>query len=356
MKSLYVISIENFSGKTAVCLGVGRRLQAAGKKIGYFKPVSYEPVQFAGRVIDEDVTFVKNVLALDQPVEALSTLVLTEDMLREQLRSANGGADLVEQIVTAAQKAGEDKDILLVEGGGSLRQGYVIGLSTPFVAEKLDAEVLAVVKFRGKMRVLDDILAAQFRLGERLLGVIVNRVPAHEQSFMEADALPYLEQRNIPVFGVLPERQNLASISVQELADVLQAEVLAAEDHLDGLVEELVIGAMGAQEALSRFRMYRNKAVITGGDRADMQLAALETSTACLILTGNLMPSAAVIDRASEQDIPVLLVKTNTIETIEAIEEIFGKTRLGQAEKLAHFESLMAQHVDFRRLLKVLGV
>jgi len=30
MKALYITSIENFSGKTAICLAIGKRLQAEG--------------------------------------------------------------------------------------------------------------------------------------------------------------------------------------------------------------------------------------------------------------------------------------------------------------------------------------
>ena len=58
---------------------------------------------------------------------------------------------------------------------------------------------------------------------------------------------------------------------------------------------------------MTYFRRKPNKAVITGGDRADIQLAALETSTRCLILTGNLYPSPAVLNRAEELCVPVLL-------------------------------------------------
>jgi BioD-like phosphotransacetylase family protein len=38
MKALYVTSLQSFSGKTAVCLALGRRLQKEGYKVGYFKP------------------------------------------------------------------------------------------------------------------------------------------------------------------------------------------------------------------------------------------------------------------------------------------------------------------------------
>ncbi len=39
-----------------------------------------------------------------------------------------------------------------------------------------------------------------------------------------------------------------------------------------------------------------NMAVITGGDRTDLQLAALETSTTCLILTGSISPDPLIED------------------------------------------------------------
>jgi BioD-like phosphotransacetylase family protein len=54
-------------------------------------------------------------------------------------------------------------------------------------------------------------------------------------------------------------------------------------------------------------------------------MAALETSTTCLILTGNLQPSPLIVKQAEAFGVTVLLVPGNTMETIEAIEQIFGK-------------------------------
>ena len=104
------------------------------------------------------------------------------------------------------------------------------------------------------------------------------------------------------------------------------------------------------------FRRKLNKAVITGGDRTDIQLAALETSTTTLILTGNLQPSPLIIKQAEDFGVSVLLVRENTMETVEAIEQVFGKTRLGQPDKLAEFESLFAENLDFDRLYQRLGL
>lgn len=355
MKALYISSLENFSGKTAVCLAIGKRLQTEGYKVGYLKPVGHQPTLMAGRVADEDAIFARNVLAIEQEAWELSPVVVTPQVLADCI--GNGGElNLEQQVRDAYQNAAQGKDVLLLEGGGSLREGYAVGLATPYVAEMLDVMALAVVKFRGRMRMLDDALTAQLRLGDRLLGVILNRIPAEEHDFTAEQSIPFLEKRGIPVLGALPERPQLAAISVGELIETLDATVLTGEQHKDALVQTLMVGAMGAQEALSRFRVNPDKAVITGGDRVDIQLAALETSTVCLVLTGNLRPTAAIVERAAEQGVAVLVVPPNTMETVEAIDRVFGKTRLGQADKLARFEGLMAEHVDYKRLFELLGL
>ncbi len=353
MKALYITSIENFSGKTAVTLAIGKRLQAEGYKLGYLKPVSRQPMQIGGHIADEDASFVRNVLALPQQPWELSPVVVTPQILADCLEEK---CDLEGQVRTAFQKVSDGQDVILLEGGDSLRTGYAIGLSTPHVAEMLGATVLVVVKFRGRMRLLDDALTGHFRLGDQLKGCILNRVPDEEMDFVKTQAVPFLERKGIPVLGILPERPTLAAISVGELANTLNAQLLAGEKRRDALIENMTVGAMSAPEALSRFRVVQNKAVITGGDRSDIQLAALDTSTVALILTGNLRPAASILQRAEQQGVAVLLVPTNTLETVEAIERLYGKTRLGQPEKLAHFESLMAQHVDYKRLILLLGL
>lgn len=355
MKVLYITSIEHFSGKTAICLGIGKRLQAEGYTVGYLKPLSTQPWQFAGHTVDEDAPFVKNVLALDTAPWEISPVVITPQLFTDWLRG-DPECDAEERVRAAFDQAAQGKDVMLIEGGASLYEGCTICLSASQVAETLDAQALIVVKFHTRLRLTDSILAAQNRLGGRLLGAVLNRVPEEEIEFINQVAVPFLGERGIPVLGVLPERPALAAISVGELVQVLDATILTGEDRLDSLVETLTVGAMTAEAALARLRRYQNKAVITGGDRTDIQLAALETSTVCLILTGNLRPNSSVVKRASEIDVAILLVPDNTMEAIEAIERVFGKTRLGHPEKLARFEALMADHMDYKKLFALLGI
>ena len=40
MKTLYITSAETFSGKSALCVGLGMRFRKDGLKVGYMKPVN----------------------------------------------------------------------------------------------------------------------------------------------------------------------------------------------------------------------------------------------------------------------------------------------------------------------------
>ena len=356
MKALYVTSLHTFSGKTALCLVLGRYFQAQGYKVSYLKPLSTHPWQASCGTADEDADFVRRMLGLPGNTCDLVSVVLDQSLLQQEL-VGEAPPDLLARVKADFERVGTGMDIVLVEGGASLREGFCVGLGTPVVAEALDMPALAIAPFRNRMSLLDDCLVAKLRLGKWLEGVLINLVPDEDLDFVRDVARPYLERQGIPLLGVLPMRKQLQAISVGELADALDGEFLALPEKKDMLIEHLVVGAMSAEQALPRIRRVPGtKAVITGGDRADIQLVALETATHCLILTGHLRPVPEVLRRAEECGVPVLLVRSNTLETVQAIEQVFGKTRLGQRAKLEEFEALLEKHFDFSRLNQVLGL
>jgi BioD-like phosphotransacetylase family protein len=127
----------------------------------------------------------------------------------------------------------------------------------------------------------------------------------------------------------------LRSVRVADLAEALNGEVLCGQDGLDEMVETFMLGAMGSAAALRHFQRKGNKAVITGGDRGDIQLAALETSTRCLILTGNLRPNVRVLGKAADEGVPVILVKEDTLTTTERVDAALGHVRLSSPKQVA---------------------
>jgi len=356
MKALYVTSIEPFSGKTAVCLALGRAFQRKGYEVGYFKPLSTQPWEpVPGRAVDEDADFVRRTLGLEEDTEDLIGVLLTPSLARE-MRCGCAERDLMTEVRAGFERI-EKKDILLVEGGGSLREGVSMGLDPKSVTEALNLHALAIIRYHNRVNQGDDCITAYRQLYDQLVGTMINAVPRAEHKLSEKICTPCLEKQGIRVLGTIPFQEELQAISVDELVEVLNAEFLALPEKGDVLIERLIVGAMGVDQALPRIRRVSGaKALITGGDRSDMQLVGLEAATRCLILTGNLRPMPEVIRRAEEIGVPVLLVRQNTLETVEAIDEVFGKTRLGQASKLKQFEELFAAHFDFDRLYQLLDL
>ncbi len=351
MKSIYITSVDPYSGKTALSLIIGKLLQKRGLKIGYMKPLSFQPWRIGDKTADEDAAFVRDALGLTAPPWDLCPIVVTAEFLSERLKSSDQ-SDLLDVVLQKAAEVSKDKDVMIFEGAGSLREGYVVGLPSTTVSKNLKSKVLAIIRYKDRRHLLDDVLTAKSRIADNLGGVIINRVPADAQEFITRDAIPFLRNQGITIFGVLPETRALGALTLQEIYEVLGAELLTESYNPDAAVEAFMVGAMTAEAALSRFRKQANKAVITGGDRSDIQLAALETSTSCLILTGNLTPSPLVIKQAEDLGVAIFLVPTPTLETVELVEGLSGKTRIGQHSKLDKFEKLIEQYVDMDNLLK----
>jgi BioD-like phosphotransacetylase family protein len=76
----------------------------------------------------------------------------------------------------------------------------------------------------------------------------------------------------------------------------------------------------------------------------------MDTSTTCLILTGNLRPTPYVLGRAEEQGVPIILTPNDTLTTVEVVESCFGKGRFHQKKKVERFAEIMNERFDFRAL------
>jgi len=351
-KYLLIGSTEAYSGKSATILGVAHLLQKKGLDIAYGKPLGTYLSASATDAKEEDLRFLSQVLNLPESRQRSPLLSLDEQTIQKRLR----GEDTTDYRQSLKQYLQEpEEDLLVLEGPGTLAEGSLFDLSLLQVAQTVEAQVLLVARFHPVVLV-DSLLSAKQRLGDYLLGVLINDVPADQMETANTVVRPFLERQGISVLGMLPRNALLRSVSVRELVHQLQAEVLCRADRLDLMVESLTIGAMNVNSALEYFRKGNNMAVVTGGDRADIQLAALETSTQCLILTGHLPPQPFILSRAEDLEIPVLSVDLDTLTTVEIVDRAFGQVRLHEPIKVQCICQMMAQNFDIERLLKALGL
>lgn len=350
-KYLLIGSTEAYSGKTATVLGLSDQLQQKGLDIAYGKPLGKFLGESQAVVVEPDVQLVSESLLLP-PNRLLPTLLALDEATVQKRLSSEDRTDY--QLRTAQYLQIPDEVLVLLEGPATLEEGSLFDLSLLQMAQKVDAAVLLVARYKSVFSV-ETLLSAKQRLGDRLIGVLLNDIPAEKQEAVDTEMRPFLERQGIPVLGTLPKTDLMRSVSVKELVHQLKAEVLCRSDRLDLMVERLAIGAMNVNAAMRYFRARRNMAVVTGGDRVEIQLAALESSTHCLILTGQLPPPTFIITKAEELEIPILSVDLDTLTTVEIVDRTFGQVRLQEPIKVECIRQLMAKHFDIDRLLSQLG-
>jgi uncharacterized protein len=351
-KYLLVGSTEAYSGKSATILGVAHQLKEKGLDVAYSKPLGTCLRDDQPDAIEEDFRFMTEVLNLPEKRVRSPLLSIATATIQARLQ----GEDSTNYRQSLKQYLQElSGDLILLEGPGTLSEGSLFNLSLLEVAQEIDAAVLLVARFHSVLLV-ESLLSAKQDLGNYLTGVLINDIPADQLAIAESMVRPFLERQGIPVLGMLPRSELLRSVSVQELVHQLKAEVLCRPDRLDLMVQTLTIGAMNVNAALRYFSQGRNMAVVTGGDRPDIQMAALETSTHCLILTGHLRPQPFILTRAEELEIPVLSVDLDTLTTVEIIDHAFGQVRLHEPAKVHCIQQLMTKHFDIERLMNQLGL
>jgi len=350
MITLYIGSSETYSGKTLTSIVLGTRWQREGKRVGYMKPLGLLPVTAGDGVTDEDAQFVAQQLGLSTASADLCPIVITRETCHMDW------AEAAQKVQKAFEATSAGVDVMIVSGTGAVgSRGSMLGLSGVRVAEMLEAKVLLIGRCESFLDA-DTILAAKGALGEGAMGGFLNLVPPRMRDQIWDDVVPCLEKSGLKIFGMMPRDPILHSVSVSELAEATGGEFLCCEEAAGELVENFVVGAMGVERALQYFRRTPRKCVITGGDRSDIQLAALETPTRCIILTGDLRPSHPVLARAEELGVPVLLVRDDTLVTVTTIEGMLGKLRVREPRKIEHAVEQFEAHLELAKLDEALGL
>lgn len=354
MVTLYLTSTKAFAGKTLLATTLAKDAYQRGNSVHYFKPVGPHPIKVNGVWTDVDARHIAQMLDLDAGPDELCAVAMTEEFRKQAV--AGTLPPLLPKVKAAFDRIAGGKDLMLVGGIGSIFfTGTSFGLPAWDVADALDARVLVVSRFHVDYTV-DELLSAQRLFGERMVGAVINAVAPHHVEWVKRSVATSLERQGVRVYGVLPEDPVLYAIPAKDLKEGLDAKVLCREECLGNLVERFAIGAMTTESAFVHFRQIANKAVITGSDRSDMILTALETSVRALILTGGHDPAPRVLSAAHARNVPVLLVREDTFTTMERIDFLLEHLRFRQADKIEHAQKLVCAHLNLDLLWETLGI
>ena len=343
MDKVIIASMRKNAGKTSVIVGMAAALN---KKIAYIKPFGERILYRKKRLWDYDSALMANLFGLrEDPVDM--SIGFDHSKLRYMYNEEATQQKLLETI----SKIGGDKEILFIEGGRDLSYGVSVHLDILSLAKLIGSKLLIVIS-GDENTIVDDILFLKKYIdlgGVNLGGMIINKVENLDE--FRTTHLPAILQMGLPVIGLVPYQSELTFFSIYYLAERLFAKVITGEGGLKRVVKNIIIGAWSADVFLHNPLFKReNKLVITGGDRTDMILASLESDTSGIILTNNILPPAHIISKASERNIPLLMVFSDTYQTAKQIDSLEPLLTKDDGEKVDLLKELILKHVDLNKI------
>lgn len=355
--SLYICSTTGSNGKSIVSLGLALNLQEKGLRVGYLKPIGWEAARdTAGDKIDKDMELMAHVLNLRPSNELNSPIIFGSRFLEESEKI--DPLHYQNKILTAYDKAAEEKDVTILEGPSTLGIGSSMDIDPISLSRKLKSHIIMVSRYQSDLTVDSDIWTKKVveALGGKTAGQVLNQVHRRDVERVKRFATPAYKKNEVNLLGIIPEETELIAPTVREITEKVKCEILAGKDSLDKVVEDMLVGAMSPESSLTYFRRSIRKAVITGGDRTDVQLAALETDLSALILTGNIYPDIKILSLADDLKVPVLLVPWDTYTTVRTLSHIAGRITPQDDKKIQQVKKLVTDNIDLIKIIDILNI
>jgi len=343
VKKIIFASTKEGAGKTSIIAGIA---SATDKKYGYMKPFGDRLIYRKKKNSDYDASLMVDIFDLGVEPENIS---LGFD--HSKLKYVYDETKLKTTLDKMIETSGKDKDFLIIEAGKTLSYGASINLDAISLSKITDAKLVIVVSGDDD-DILDDIeyLKNHVNLeGIDFAGIIINKVNDLED--FKNTYSKTINEMGINILGIIPRKEQLTKFSIKYLSEMLFAKVLAGEKGLNKSAENIFVGAMSTDESLKNPLFNKpNKLLITSGDRNDMILAALDSNSAGIILTNNLMPPANILSRASESGIPIMLVSNDTLSVAKQIDRLEALLTKDEKDNIKLLGQMAEKHLNIDQL------
>ncbi len=356
MQGLYIASTSPRAGKSLLSLSLGVLLQRAGFSLGYMKPVGNHPKTVDERPGDEDALVVQEVLGQEAPADILTPVISPQSLRDLWLHDRGATGAGLERIRAAYNEISLNRDVVLVSGSGAFPSaGSVAGVGGPTLVEALGLRVLLVERL-GRAFDHDAVIHCAETLGPALLGVVLNDVPEKDRRDVDEVLVPYLGSRGVRVLGIIPREPALWAMRAGDLVQALGGRPAAGNAGASRMVEGFIIGAMQVDNFMTHLHRHPNRAVIVGGDRVDLQLAALHENAPCVILTGNFGPADLVRAKAESLGIPLIIVREDTYATAQAMAGLLANIKLRELHRIRLGIGLAEAALDLPAVIEAAGL
>ena len=345
--SVYVASVEGYTGKSAVALGVLDELSRRVERVGVFRPI----VRKDGASYHHGRDYVLEMLTAHEAVNLSydECAGVTYDEVHADPTSA------LDVIVERYHRVADQCDAVVIVGSDYTD----VGTPTEFsynarIAANLGAPVLLVLNGSGRsaedLHTVADMAVAELAANHgTLFAIIANRVSAEEV----VQDVAALSRDGVPAYAI-PEEALLSAPSLGDLMLVCGGTLVSGDEAL--LTREatgLVVAAMTMPNVLDR--IFDGAVVITPGDRPEVVLGVLMAHLSAnfpqvtgIVLNGGFELPAQITKllEGSGATLPIVATDLGTHQTSSLLTAVRGRLTADSPRKLAIALSLFAEHVD----------
>ena len=354
--SVYIASVEGFTGKSTIALGVLEQLSRRVERVGVFRPiVRADAERHDGRDYVLDLLTAHEAVALSYD----ECTGVSYDEVHEDPAAA------LDRIVGRYHQVAEKCDAVVVVGSDYTD----VGTPTEFsfnarIAANLGAPVLLVLNGSGRtaedLHTVTEMAVAELHANHgTLFAVIANRVSAEDV----AGDIAALVTQDVPAYAI-PEEPLLSAPSMADLLAAVDGTLVSGDESLlSREVTGLVVAAMTMPNVLDR--LFEGAVVITPGDRPEVVLGVLMAHAsptfpqiAGIVLNGGL-PLPEQVSRLIEGlgvTMPIVATELGTHATSTALTAVRGRLTKNAPRKVATALALFGQYVDGDALLDKLEV
>ncbi|MFX0072205.1 MAG: DRTGG domain-containing protein [Candidatus Hermodarchaeota archaeon] len=325
-KPIYLCSLRERVGKSLLSIGIMQKLQKDGKKVAYFKPIGIPKGAFSNKA-DPDVGFILNtVFSTSKPFDIINPVSIP-DCYYVDLIDATKKEEHLDKIKSAYDEISKDMDYVIIEGTPSIKKYIRVGLDDVTIAQYLGINDLIFIETASSDKCIDNIFFTKKYFEFRnigIQGIIFNMIDFDYKARIHELEQNHIKKFGLKIIGIIEKNIELLSARVSEIQAAIGGELIneVATPGLQNIAETYIVGAMNPQAALKYLRQSKRAALITGGDRSDLILAALNEDVSVLVLTGRIQPDIKVISVANMEGIPIILSPSDTYTTIRNMERL----------------------------------
>lgn len=207
LQQLFFAGTDTEVGKTYVTSLVARRLKAAGRRVGVYKPVASGCVEGPDGLIAEDALALWEAAGKPRTLDEVCPQRFTQPLAPPEAATAEGKSVNLDLLYSGAEVWQQTCDLLLIEGAGGLFSPLADGVLNLDLARKLDAEVVLVTA--NRLGVIHQVLAtcrAAAHAGIRISGIFFSCPDSSEDGSQPSNPDQVAHYCDVPILGVVPHR------------------------------------------------------------------------------------------------------------------------------------------------------